>query len=119
MNKRLKISEITSLNVSQCLTLELSHNDLVFDILLTCYAKDQFAAYLNQCPHTGVNLNWQVDQCFDSTEQYLSCSMHGALFRPDDGVCIYGPCVGKALKPITLEIEADDIFVSTKSLELL
>lgn len=111
MNKRIKISEISQLKVLQCLTLEISHNDSIVDILLLSHAKDKFAAYLNQCPHTGINLNWQPNKCFDSSEKYLICSLHGALFQPDDGLCIYGPCTGESLKPLELEIEGDDIFI--------
>jgi len=118
MSLRIKLSEIKDLNVSQCLTLDVSCENQVFDILLVCYSRGKFAAYLNRCPHTGVNLNWQPNQCFDFTEQYLVCSVHGALFQPDDGKCIYGPCLGQSLKSISLEIESGNIFIYSESLKM-
>jgi nitrite reductase/ring-hydroxylating ferredoxin subunit len=30
----------------------------------------------------------------------LMCHSHGALFRPDDGLCILGPCYGQSLQAI-------------------
>jgi nitrite reductase/ring-hydroxylating ferredoxin subunit len=63
------------------------------------------SAYLNTCPHTGAPLNWQPNQFFDLDQQHLFCSLHGALFRPEDGYCIAGPCKGKSLTPLPVTIE--------------
>lgn len=63
----------------------------------------QFYAYENHCPHTGINLNWQADQFLDITEQRIQCSTHGALFRITDGLCEWGPCVGKSLRPLIVK----------------
>jgi nitrite reductase/ring-hydroxylating ferredoxin subunit len=30
--------------------------------------------------------------------------MHGALFRPEDGFCVSGPCAGESLKQLKLEL---------------
>jgi nitrite reductase/ring-hydroxylating ferredoxin subunit len=32
----------------------------------------------------------------------LVCATHGALYQPDSGLCIAGPCRGARLKAITL-----------------
>ena len=58
--------------------------------------------YINRCPHTGVNLDWQPDQFLDLTGYRIQCSTHGALFRIRDGYCVYGPCVGRHLTPVRL-----------------
>lgn len=109
MQELIKISEISELSVAQCRTLDVSYNDSIIELLLVCYAPGKIAAYLNHCPHTGVNLNWQQNQCFDSSLRYLTCSMHGALFQPDDGKCIYGPCIGQSLVPVELVITGESI----------
>ncbi len=57
----------------------------------------ELVCYLNACPHIGVTLNWLPDQFFDSETEFLQCAMHGALFRPEDGFCVRGPCVGRSL----------------------
>ncbi|MCU7843595.1 MAG: Rieske 2Fe-2S domain-containing protein [Candidatus Thiodiazotropha sp. (ex Monitilora ramsayi)] len=63
-------------------------------------------AYLNRCPHTGVNLEWQPNRFLDLTGHYLQCATHGALFRLKDGVCVRGPCVGQHLSSVPLRIES-------------
>jgi phosphoglycolate phosphatase len=61
-------------------------------------------AYLNQCAHVPVELDWPVGQFFDDSGLYLVCATHGAMYRPDDGVCVAGPCRGRGLIPLhTLE----------------
>lgn len=57
----------------------------------------QKLAYRNICPHRGTPLNLLPDRFFDLSGRYLQCKTHGALFRPDDGVCIAGPCAGQGL----------------------
>jgi nitrite reductase/ring-hydroxylating ferredoxin subunit len=54
-------------------------------------------AFLNQCAHIPVELDWQPGNFFDSERQFLICATHGATYRPHDGFCIAGPCRGKSL----------------------
>ena len=113
----IKILEISDLSVSQCRTLDIPHKGSILELLIVCYAPGKIAAYLNHCPHTGVNLNWQQNQCFDFSQQYLACSVHGALFQPDDGKCIYGPCAGQSLVSVELVIEDENICFDPNSIE--
>ena len=62
------------------------------------------AAYLDRCPHTGAPLEWLPDQFFDPDDSFIQCAIHGALFRPEDGYCVRGPCVGQSLQPIGIEL---------------
>ena len=55
--------------------------------------------YVNSCPHVGTPLDWLPDRFFDRGGAFLLCGTHGALFRPDDGLCVRGPCAGKRLAP--------------------
>ena len=59
-------------------------------------------AYLNICPHLGVELNWMPGRFMDSDNLFIQCSTHGALFKPGDGECIAGPCQGDALTLLDL-----------------
>ena len=68
-------------------------------------------AFHNQCPHTGAPLNWQPDQFFDMDNEFILCSLHGALFRPRDGLCLRGPCVNQSLKPIPVSIDEGEIWL--------
>ena len=72
----------------------------------------QVVAYRNHCPHTGAPLNWTPDQFLNYEQEFIQCSIHGALFRLEDGYCLHGPCNGQSLQAIELEIEAG--VVSTK-----
>lgn len=63
---------------------------------------DVVAAYRNACPHTGAPLEWLPDQFFDLDHSFIECAIHGALFRPEDGYCLRGPCVGKSLEALRL-----------------
>lgn len=54
-------------------------------------------AFVNRCPHLGVELNWLPDQFLESGGDLIICSTHGALFRIDNGLCITGPCQGDHL----------------------
>lgn len=54
-------------------------------------------AYVNSCPHQGTPLETFPDRFLNHGGSLLICSTHGARFRVDDGVCISGPCLGKAL----------------------
>jgi nitrite reductase/ring-hydroxylating ferredoxin subunit len=62
-------------------------------------------AYVNACPHVGTPLDWLPDRFFDRGGDLLLCGTHGALFRPDDGVCVRGPCVGKRLAAAAIVVE--------------
>jgi len=56
--------------------------------------------YRNSCPHRGTPLDWRPDRFFDTAGEHLVCATHGALFRPDDGFCVAGPCLGESLERI-------------------
>ena len=68
-------------------------------------------AYRNQCPHTGINLNWQPDQFLTYDNHFIQCSTHGALFRIKDGYCVRGPCKGDFLQPVTLINKDGQLFL--------
>jgi nitrite reductase/ring-hydroxylating ferredoxin subunit len=60
-------------------------------------------AFVNRCPHLGVELDWQPGEFFEESGLYLICSTHGAIFEPASGQCIAGPCRGARLQAIAVE----------------
>jgi nitrite reductase/ring-hydroxylating ferredoxin subunit len=58
----------------------------------------QAYAYLNQCAHVPMEMDYQPNQFFDSTGQWLMCATHGAIYRPQTGECRGGPCRGGLIK---------------------
>lgn len=61
-------------------------------------------AYVNRCPHVGTPLDWSDDAFMDRSGRHLMCATHGALFRPEDGVCVAGPCQGDRLEPFPIAV---------------
>jgi nitrite reductase/ring-hydroxylating ferredoxin subunit len=55
-------------------------------------------AYLNRCSHVPMEMDWQPNQVFDHTGQWLLCATHGAIYRPQTGECAGGPCRGGLVK---------------------
>ena len=69
-------------------------------------------AYLNQCAHVPVELDWQPGVFFDDQGEFLVCATHGASYRPADGRCAGGPCRGRGLQPVPC-FEADgSVFIA-------
>ena len=58
-------------------------------------------AYLNECAHVPVELDWPAGRFFDHSGLYLVCATHGATYRAADGSCAGGPCRGRGLVPLT------------------
>ena len=58
---------------------------------------DQVRGFVDSCPHTGQPLSLFGDRYFTREGDLLLCTGHGALFRPDTGECVAGPCLGRAL----------------------
>jgi nitrite reductase/ring-hydroxylating ferredoxin subunit len=59
---------------------------------------DTVAGYEDRCPHAGMPLALIPHRYLTREGDLILCVSHGALFRPADGVCIAGPCAGRALQ---------------------
>ncbi|MGH8789314.1 MAG: Rieske (2Fe-2S) protein [Cupriavidus necator] len=59
--------------------------------------------YLNQCAHVPMELDWQEGRFFDASGLYLMCATHGAVYAPDSGECVGGPCRGASLAKLCIE----------------
>lgn len=59
-------------------------------------------AYLNRCGHMPMELDWVQGKFFDGEGLVLVCSTHGALYEPDSGRCLGGPC-SKGLIPVAVD----------------
>lgn len=76
---------------------------------------DKPYAYINQCAHVSVELDWNEGDFFTSQQDFIICSTHGAHYRPDNGFCVMGPCKGKSLKPIPLIEQNGEIVINIAS----
>jgi len=71
----------------------------------------QLRAFLNQCGHIPVELDWQEGEFFDYTRLYLICSTHGALYHPASGHCVGGRCAGRGLIPVPVVERDGQVYV--------
>lgn len=78
--------------------------------LLVLNQDGQFLAYRNRCPHLKIPLEWQEHDFFCKDTDLLRCATHGALFLPESGLCVSGPCAGQTLEPVTIALREDGIF---------
>ena len=65
----------------------------------------QVHAYLNRCTHVAMEMDYQPNQFFDDSGQWLLCATHGAAHHPDTGACAGGPCRGGLVKIALSETE--------------
>ena len=65
----------------------------------------QVHAYLNRCAHMPMELDWKPGRFFDVEGLLLVCSTHGAMYAPDTGACLGGPCTGALVR---LDVEERD-----------
>jgi len=72
-------------------------------------------AWINRCPHARHPLDLLPGRFLTVDRQWIQCSSHGALFAPDSGVCVAGPCVGRSLQSIPIVIEGDEIRLADSS----
>jgi len=63
-------------------------------------------AYVNECRHVAMTLDWVENQFFTEDGRHLMCPTHGAWYLPDTGECVAGPPCGKRLHHVPL-VERD------------
>jgi nitrite reductase/ring-hydroxylating ferredoxin subunit len=68
-------------------------------------------AYIDSCPHTGAPLAWVPNRYLDLEGRYIECALHGALFTLERGYCVRGPCAGRSLTPLGVEVSAGRVLV--------
>lgn len=69
-------------------------------------------AYVNRCPHAGTPLDLWPNEFWTEDGQHLVCSTHGAIFGPDTGICLEGPCPGACLEPLLVARDGDHLVIS-------
>jgi nitrite reductase/ring-hydroxylating ferredoxin subunit len=69
----------------------------------------RLVGYVDRCPHAGMPLALMPDRFLTRAGDLILCSAHGAMFRIEDGLCLGGPCAGRALEPWPVLIEGDQV----------
>jgi naringenin degradation protein FdeD len=108
--KKHLICTLDDLKITGCYGWETLINNSPLQCLLI-YHENKVHSYLNRCPHTGVNLDWLPNQFLDSSNEFIQCATHGALFSIENGQCLRGPCVGDKLQIIENEVSDGNIYL--------
>lgn len=73
---------------------------------------DVVRAYVNRCAHLSYPLNYLPDEFLTYDRTFIECSMHGARFEKDTGLCIYGPCLGRSLIGLPVRVDAQGVWLA-------
>jgi nitrite reductase/ring-hydroxylating ferredoxin subunit len=68
-------------------------------------------AYVNRCQHLPIPLDGGSGKFYGRDPELLVCWTHGARYRAGDGACVDGPCGGRGLERLTLELEGDAMII--------
>jgi len=71
-------------------------------------------AYANICPHRRHPLDLLPDAFLVEDGRLIRCDSHGALFSPETGLCLAGPCSGRSLMKLEARLDSDR-FVRVKA----
>ena len=52
--------------------------------------------YVNRCEHAALPLHWK-GRVLEKSGRFIMCPRHGAIYEPDSGKCVGGPCQGSVL----------------------
>jgi naringenin degradation protein FdeD len=87
------------------------------DLVLAVRNDDRVQAYVNLCPHYEKSrLGWKKNEFLNGDGSMILCAAHGALFRIDDGLCVLGPCQGKALAEVRVVVKNGEVFAQRSDL---
>src|SRR5690606_11935836 len=68
--------------------------------------------YRNNCPHDHIPLNWRPHEFLDDSGTLIECVNPGALFAPETGECVSGPCVGECLEAVDVSLKDGFLYLS-------
>ena len=94
-----------------CREFRIGEGDWPFKGFIVRQGEEVFA-YQNYCVHAGHPLNWKPDEFLTADGKQLICASHGAVYEIASGSCAGGPCRGKSLRTVGVEIRDGEIWVS-------
>lgn len=75
---------------------------------------DGVVAFKNECRHLPMRLDdREPAEIWDEHRRYLVCNSHGARYRPEDGLCVSGPCEGSHLKALPVVVQNGEVYLET------
>ncbi|MFQ5850992.1 MAG: Rieske (2Fe-2S) protein [Candidatus Binatia bacterium] len=71
----------------------------------------KYRAYVNRCRHMATPLDFIRYQFLSEDGKNLVCLTHGAIYEPETGLCLDGPCKGLSLYRLPLLVDQGDVLV--------
>ncbi|MGY6703470.1 Rieske (2Fe-2S) protein [Roseinatronobacter sp.] len=67
---------------------------------------NQVFGWRDLCPHYagGTPMAWKRDAYLNGDQSHIACHAHGAWFDIETGQCVKGPCLGKKLTKVPLNV---------------
>lgn len=75
---------------------------------------DGVRAYINRCAHLHYPLNYLPDEFLTYDRRFIQCSMHGARFEKETGLCVSGPCLGRSLVAVPVYIDSQGVWLENE-----
>ena len=79
------------------------------DTLFAVRSQGVLRLWRDRCPHAGTPMAWRRHAYMNAAGDGIVCAAHGALFEPDSGLCVRGPCLGDRLQPVAFAIDGGEI----------
>lgn len=108
--KEVAVGRFDELGDPGCREFSIGDGDWPFKGFVVRQGEGVFA-YQNYCRHAGHPLNWMPDSFLTRDGANIICSSHGAVYEITAGLCIAGPCLGKNLRALPIEIREGVLFV--------
>lgn len=108
-----RLANISEVEEGKWYEFNLQTEDSLFSLMLQ-KKNSEYIAFKNFCPHQGRRMNYSLGQFLTTKEGNLVCPAHGAEFKPDNGLCINGPCLGQSLEPVHIQLNEESIFAIIK-----
>ena len=80
-------------------------------------AGNEVHGYVNRCAHQSLPLNYLPDRFLTYDGSMILCTAHGAIFEKSTGYCVSGPCAGRSLVRVAVQV-VDDYVLLEESVDV-
>ncbi len=110
-NKEVVVGRLDEIDDPGCREFSIGEGDWPYKGFVVRQG-DNVYAYQNFCVHVGHPLNWRPDSFLTKDRDAIICASHGAMYRIDSGECFAGPCKGRELRKVEIEVRDGEVFVT-------
>lgn len=101
--RRVTVGRLDELDDPGCREFEIGEGDWPFRGFVVRQGGAVYA-YENYCMHVGHPLNFKPDSFLTRDQSKIICASHGAIYEIESGLCVAGPCPGKSLRPVSVDV---------------